>query len=77
MITTMRSVMIIPASLTHQTVGSNPSLDPKRLLGTHKLALLTLQLLTLEHWEDRIESKDEMRVDGIHVRLLFLVDRAV
>lgn len=74
MITAMWSVMIIPASLTHRAVGSNPSLDPKRLLETHKLALLTLQLLTLEDWEGRwcwIESRVEMGVDEIHVRLLF------
>lgn len=62
--------MIIPAFLTHRAVGSNPLLDPKRLLEKHKLALLTLQLLILEDSEGRwcwIES----RVDGIHVRLLF------
>lgn len=53
MITTVRGVMIIPASLTQRAVGSNPSLEPKMLLETHKLALLTLQLLTLEHWERR------------------------
>lgn len=41
MITTMRRVMIIPASMTHRAVGSNPSLDPKRSLETQKLALLT------------------------------------
>ena len=48
MITTMQGVMIIPASLTQRAVGSNPSLDPKRSLETHKLAPLTLQLLTLD-----------------------------
>lgn len=43
MITTMRRVMIIPASMTHRAVGSNPSLDPKRSLEIQKLALLTLE----------------------------------
>lgn len=49
MITTMWIVIIILAPLTQRAVGSNPSLDPMSLLETHKLALLTLQLLTLEH----------------------------
>lgn len=51
MITTSPRVMIIPASLTHQAVGSNPSLEPKRLLETQKLALLTRRQLTLEQRE--------------------------
>ena len=66
-ITAAWSVTIIPAPLTRRVAGSNPSLDPKRLLETSKLALLTPRLLTPEHWEVR-------GVDGTHVRLLFLVE---
>lgn len=37
----MWHVMIIPASLTHQAVGSNPVLDPERFVETCQLSLLT------------------------------------
>lgn len=53
MITAMWSVMIIPASVAHRATGSNPSPYPKRLLETLELALLSLQLLTVENCEGR------------------------
>lgn len=67
--------MIIPASLTHRAVGSNPSLDRKRLLEARKIGSPTIAAVGTGGLGGQtalvMDGRVETGVDGIRVRLLF------